>query len=193
MIFRSCRNDWEWTVFVRQHNQQHSHVGCTSSHANTEVKQGGAKTVLGWRTAWEPPVLMIRVRKSVLLRGKWRVYNPPFPLLFYMLMTVAIVGVRLMKPIGTKNEFTVGGCRCPSQVELLQAVQPTPVGDKTQNPKCFFFIIDWTFFNTCALKNNFPIFFLLSWLNSTKKNNNNNHKPIWYISMKLIKNKNIYR
>ena len=47
-----------------------------------------------------------------------------------------------MKPIGTKNEFAVGGCWCPSQVELLQAVQPTPVGDKTQNPKCFFFIID---------------------------------------------------
>ena len=53
-----------------------SHVGCTSSHLNTEVEKLWARAALGWETAWELLVLLARAWILMLLRGLWTLLNP---------------------------------------------------------------------------------------------------------------------
>ena len=45
------------------------HVGSTSSHLNTEVKQHRAWIVIGWETAWEFQVRLTKKQKAGVHSG----------------------------------------------------------------------------------------------------------------------------
>ena len=56
-----------WALFQIKSSRT-CHVGNTSCHLNTEVKQHWVWRVLGWETAWELQVLLTKKQSRALLR-----------------------------------------------------------------------------------------------------------------------------